>query len=124
MKGFSFCYVSCGYVLSLARTFFSFAFFSLEGTQLGVAKAARSPPSLPFLGRRSCVLIFSEICFLIIVFARDFSFCFVYYGYVLSFVRVLSLARTYFLLQFSSLEGTRLRVAKVARSPPCLPFLE
>jgi len=29
---------------------FSLAFFSMEGTQLGVAKAARSPPSFPFLG--------------------------------------------------------------------------
>ena len=40
---------------------FFFAFFSLEGTQLGVAKAARSPPNLPFLGRRYCVLILGEI---------------------------------------------------------------
>ena len=31
--------------------------FSMEGTRLGVAKAARSPPSLPFLGRRYCNLI-------------------------------------------------------------------
>jgi hypothetical protein len=53
---------------------FLLQFFSLEGTQLGVAKAARFPPSLPFLGRRSCVLILGEICFLKIVFCKGFSF--------------------------------------------------
>ena len=39
---------------------FFFAFFSLEGTRLRVAKAARSSPCLHFLGRRFCVLILSE----------------------------------------------------------------
>ena len=34
---------------------------SLEGTRLGVAKAARSPPSLPFLGRRFFNLILYEL---------------------------------------------------------------
>ncbi len=56
---------------------FSFAIIFLwRGLKLGVAKAARSPPCLPFLGRRSCVLILSEICFLKIVFCEGFS-CFV-----------------------------------------------
>jgi hypothetical protein len=52
---------------------FFFAFFSLEGTRLRVAKAARSPPSLPFPGRRSCVLILSKICFLKLLFARELT---------------------------------------------------
>jgi hypothetical protein len=35
--------------------------FSMEGTRLGVAKAARSPPNLPFLGRRFFNLILYEL---------------------------------------------------------------
>ena len=48
--------------------------FSLEGTRLGVAKAARSPPSLPFRGRRYCKLILCELWFLKILFYEGFYF--------------------------------------------------
>ena len=61
-------------VISMSYILFLLAFFSMEGTQLGVAKAAWSPPYLPFPGRRSCVLILGEICFLTIVFCYGFYF--------------------------------------------------
>jgi hypothetical protein len=65
----------CERVLSPARTYFFFCQnFSMEGTQLGVAKAARFPPSLPFLDQRSCCLILGEFCFLKIVRSLDYIF--------------------------------------------------